>query len=180
MLELVKRATRRLSAPWERRWEKTRLAPLYSPDDGDLSLDRHLHEALSWLKRAQDAGTDRGVSYGVHFGQEFDLSYPETTGYICQTFVEQEELTGDEDLLDRAVAMGDWEIAVQLPEGAVMGGKFNLEPTPAVFNTGMVLLGWSALIRRTGLERFTCGITFPASCRGSTACCRLARIHPRA
>jgi hypothetical protein len=50
--------------------------------------------------------------------------------------------------------MGDWEIAVQLPEGAVMGGKFNTAPTPAVFNTGMVLLGWSALISRTGEERF--------------------------
>jgi hypothetical protein len=50
--------------------------------------------------------------------------------------------------------MADWEIAIQLPDGAVMGGKFNLQPTPAVFNTGMVLLGWSALIRRTGEERF--------------------------
>ena len=35
-----------------------------------------------------------------------------------------------------------------------MGGRFNSNPTPAVFNTGMVLLGWSALIRRTGEARF--------------------------
>ena len=154
MLDLVKRATRKLSAPWERRQERIRLAPLYSPDEGDLNLERHLDEALAWLKRAQDAGSDRGVSYGVYFGQDFDLSYPETTGYICQTFVELEELTGDADLLARAMAMGDWEIAIQLHDGAVMGGKLNSEPTPAVFNTGMVLLGWSALIHRTGLERF--------------------------
>lgn len=139
---------------WEHGQQRIRLAPLYLPDASDLDLQRHLHEAMQWLMRAQDAGPDRGVSYGVFFGQDFDVSYPETTGYICRTFVEQERLTGDAGLLERAVAMADWEIAIQLPEGAVMGGKFNTEPTPAVFNTGMVLLGWSALIQRTGEDRF--------------------------
>jgi hypothetical protein len=119
-----------------------------------LDPARHLREAIEWLKRAQDAGVDRGVSYGVFFGNDFDVSYPETTGYICSTFVEQERRTGDGNLLSRAIEMGDWEIAVQLADGAVMGGKFNTAPTPAVFNTGMVLLGWSALITRTGEERF--------------------------
>jgi hypothetical protein len=127
---------------------------LYAPDAGDLDATRHVREIIDWLKRAQDAGVDRGVSYGVRFGDDFDVSYPETTGYICSSFVEQEGLTGESELLTRAIEMGDWEIAVQLPEGAVMGGKFNTSPTPAVFNTGMVLLGWSALILRTGEERF--------------------------
>lgn len=134
--------------------QRAQLAPLYSPDPNDLDLHHHLDEAIEWLKRAQDAGLDRGVSYGVIFGQDFDVSYPETTGYICQTFVEQEKSTGDAELLERAVEMADWEIAIQLPEGAVMGGKLNTQPTPAVFNTGMVLLGWSALIHRTGKDRF--------------------------
>lgn len=134
--------------------QRAQLAPLYSPDTNDLDLHHHLDEAMEWLKRAQDAGLDRGVSYGVIFGQDFDVSYPETTGYICQTFVEQEKSTGDAELLERAVEMADWEIAIQLPEGAVMGGTLNTQPTPAVFNTGMVLLGWSALIRRTGKDRF--------------------------
>jgi hypothetical protein len=154
MFDLVKKAMRKLSAKRERSRERVRLAPLYSPDEDDLDLERHLQEAVGWLKRAQDSGPDRGVSYGVRFGGDFDASYPETTGYICQTFVEQGELAGDTDLLTRAIEMADWEIAIQLPDGAVMGGKFNLQPTPAVFNTGMVLLGWSALIRRTGEERF--------------------------
>lgn len=143
-----------LVQPWGHRRQRVRLSPLYLPDVNDLDLQRHLHEAMEWLKRAQDAGSDRGVSYGVMFGQDFDVSYPETTGYICRTFIEQEQLTGDVDLLERAVAMGDWEIAIQLPEGGVMAGKLNPRPTPAVFNTGMVLLGWSALIQRTGEERF--------------------------
>ena len=134
--------------------ENRALSALYSPEPGDLDRARHLRGALDWLMRAQDAGSDRGVSYGVRFGAAFDVSYPETTGYICRTFVEQSELTGDRRLLERAIEMGDWEIAIQMPEGAVMGGKLNSHPKPAVFNTGMVLLGWSALIHRTGEARF--------------------------
>jgi hypothetical protein len=114
---------------------------------------------MEWLKRAQDAGVDRGVSYGVLFGRDFDVSYPETTGYICSTFLDQERVSGDGDLLRRAIEMGDWEISIQLPDGAVMGGKVNPAPTPAVFNTGMVLLGWSALIHRTHEQRFKSAAT---------------------
>jgi hypothetical protein len=155
MFSPLERIERRLVRKWEYEREKRALSPLYSPDPTDLDQTRHLNEAMNWLRRAQDAGSDRGVSYGCDFGQDFQVSYPETTGYICQTFVEQEQLTGDSDLLRRAIEMGDWEIAVQLPEGAVMGGKYTqTNPTPAVFNTGMVLLGWSGLIRRTGEERF--------------------------
>ena len=50
--------------------------------------------------------------------------------------------------------MGDWEIEVQLPSGAVMGGMVNQTPTPAVFNTGQVLLGWTALFAATGEHRY--------------------------
>lgn len=106
--------------------------------------------------RAQDAGTDAGVSYGVAFGRDYDISYPETTGYICQTFIQQGEARKDEDLIQRAVAMADWEIEIQLESGAVMGGKVSQHPTPAVFNTGMVLLGWSAVARLLQEERHQC------------------------
>ena len=157
MLNML-RTGKRAATAWLRtsreRGRRMRLASLYAPDEHNLERSPHISEAVEWLKRAQDAGTDRGVAYGVLFGEDFDSSYPETTGYICQTFVEQASRTGDEDLLRRAIDMGDWEIAVQLPEGAVMGGKVNPAPTPAVFNTGMVLLGWSALISQTGEARF--------------------------
>ena len=154
MVGIAGKVGRKLSQILEHRRERAELSPLYAPDPTDLDRRRHLDEAMAWLKRAQDAGSDRGVAYGVRFGQDFDVSYPETTGYVCQTFVEQEALTGDAALLERAIAMADWEIDIQLPDGAVMGGKYNTEPTPAVFNTGMVLLGWAALIRRTDEERF--------------------------
>jgi hypothetical protein len=154
MLLFLKKATRGVLLLAERHLERRRLASLYTPDPTNLDLHSHFHAAVDWLKRGQDAGLDRGVAYGTYFGKSFDVSYPETTGYICQTFVELEGSTGESELLDRAVEMGDWEIDIQLPDGSVMGGKFNLDPTPAIFNTGMVLLGWSALIRRTGEARF--------------------------
>ena len=131
------------------------LAPLYAPDPQDVNLDRHLAEAIAWIKRAQDAGTDRGVSYGARFGGDFTASYPETTGYIIQTFVEQFLITGDADFLNRAIEMGDWEIDIQMDSGAVRGGRMSAEaPTPALFNTGMVLLGWCALAQVTGFDRY--------------------------
>jgi hypothetical protein len=154
MVGIAGKVGRKLNQMLEQRRERVELSPLYAPDPSDLDRRRHLNEAMAWLERAQDAGSDRGVAYGVRFGQEFDVSYPETTGYVCQTFVDQEQLTGNADLLRRAIEMADWEIDIQLPNGAVMGGKYNTQPTPAVFNTGMVLLGWASLVRRTGEERF--------------------------
>jgi len=152
-VNLIRKIVRRTQSGWDHYLETRRLAPLYSPDPVNLDLEAHLSAALDWLKRAQDAGNDRGVSYGVRFGSDFEVSYPETTGYICQTFVKMSQRTGDDELLKRAVEMGHWEADVQLPDGAVMGGKFNENPTPAVFNTGMVLLGWSALVRATADDR---------------------------
>lgn len=134
--------------------DRRKFGPLYNPDPNNLDLDQHLSAAIQWMERAQDAGTDRGVAYGVNFGQDWEVSYPETTGYICRTFVNLYRQSGKKEYLDRAIAMGEWEAAIQMAEGAVMGGKFNLNPTPAVFNTGMVLLGWAPLIRVTGDRRF--------------------------
>jgi hypothetical protein len=151
--KLARRTLAKAKHKVEAALEKWQLAGLYSPDPNDLDATRHLEAAVEWLKRAQDAGTDRGVSYGVRFGSDFQESYPETTGYICRTFVELSQRNGDAVLLRRAVEMGEWEVDVQMPSGAVMGGKLNARPTPAVFNTGMVLLGWSALIRAGASER---------------------------
>jgi hypothetical protein len=131
----------------ELRVDRFRRGGLYRPS-GTTDLERHLREAADWLVRAQDAGGNRGVSYGADFGGPFLESYPETTGYIIPTFLTLADQTRDDGFARRAVEMGRWESEVQLPSGAVMGGLLNASPTPAVFNTGMVLLGWSALQAR--------------------------------
>ena len=88
------------------------IANLYLPGEDKTTIDQHISEAMNWLMRAQDAGDNRGISYGVPFGGDFFASYPETTGYICQTFVDQYMLNGDSELLSRAREMADWEAQV--------------------------------------------------------------------
>jgi uncharacterized protein YyaL (SSP411 family) len=134
--------------------DRLRRAHLYHDSHDNIDLERHMREALEWLKRGQDAGTNRGVSYGVDFGGPWEESYPETTGYIIPTFLKLADYYKDESLVARAIEMGRWESDVQMESGAVMGGRLNSNPTPAVFNTGMVLLGWSALYERTADSAF--------------------------
>ena len=105
------------------------MAPLYAPDPANLDIDAHLAAAAEWLTRAQDAGNDRGVTHGVKFGSDFDASYPETTGYVCQTLVILAEKMGKSGLARRPMEMGRWEADIQLTENAVMGGRLNPNPT---------------------------------------------------
>ena len=109
----------------------------------------HIKEAVGWLKRAQDATPDRGVSRGysaawnTYFGgRGWQPSYPETTGYIIPTMFDCADYLRNPDLRGRALQMAEWEIEVQMPNGAVMGGTVNPNPSPAIFNTGQVMLGW--------------------------------------
>ena len=133
--------------------DRLRRGGLYHGAGKEAGIERHIKEAADWLKRAQDAGTNRGVSWGVNFGGPFLESYPETTGYIIPTFLQLADVYHDDDYRRRAIEMGDWESDIQMPTGAVMGGRYNTNPTPAVFNTGMVLLGWAALYEREKTPR---------------------------
>jgi len=134
--------------------ERLRWASLYSAQHTNLDPEVHIREASQWLMRAQDTGSDRGVAYGTQFGGTFQPSYPETTGYIICTFLDLAQAYSEPDYTRRAVEMGLWEADIQMDSGAVMSGKVNPNPKPAVFNSGMVLLGWAALYRKTKDERF--------------------------
>jgi hypothetical protein len=138
--------------------DRLRRGKLYHEAPVNADLERHLREAVLWLQRAQDAGADRGVSYGLDIGGSWEPSYPETTGFIIPTFLKLADAYGDESMVARAVEMGQWECDIQLENGAVMGGPADAPPSPAVFNTGMVLLGWSALYERTREPRFLASI----------------------
>jgi hypothetical protein len=117
--------------------------------------------AVDWLLRAQDATPDDGVSYGYfpcedETGTGWKPSYPETTGYIVPSLLEFADRFGIESVRARALAMAAWEITVQMPSGAVQAGPIRVDsrPSPAVFNTGMVLHGYTAAYRATGEARF--------------------------
>src|SRR2546430_1625582 len=121
-MRLLSRVVRRATKPLRDAADRRRLGRLYGPEPGNVDRVLHLREAIQLLERAQDCGDDRGVSYGTAFGEGFLASYPETTGYIMRTFVELARRCNDPRYLTRACVMADWEIEIQLPSGAVMGG----------------------------------------------------------
>ncbi len=119
--------------------------------------------AVAWLLKAQDATIDRGVSLGyfpcdaaTNGRRGWRPSYPETTGYIIPTLLDYAARFDLPDVRERALEMARWEIGVQMPSGAVQGGPVCPpdRQVPAVFNTGMVLHGYTAAYRATGDAAF--------------------------
>ncbi len=124
-------------------------------DSPSTSADR----AADWLLEAQNATQDDGASYGYFLDKDkmgWRPSYPETTGYIIPTLIEYGHHANDNNIINRAIAMANWESEVQMPSGAVQGGMVTsaAQQKAAVFNTGMVLHGWTAAYRETGKEQF--------------------------
>ncbi|QTA87910.1 Radical SAM domain-containing protein [Desulfonema magnum] len=117
--------------------------------------ETHLSACMQWLIKAQDVNTGGGVSAAYHMdSQRWDVDYPETTGYIIPTFLCYSKLTGDASYRKRAIDMGNWEIAIQSPEGGAGEpvGVYGLRPR--VFNTGQVIIGWVALYAETGDQKY--------------------------
>jgi aminoglycoside N3'-acetyltransferase len=106
-----------------------------------------LHGTLKWLMRAQDSTPDDGVSYGYSLQRGWIASYPETTGYILQTFLKYHEIFGGDEVLERARRMAHWEVDRQLTGGGTPGNSGH-GVVPVAFNTGQVLLGWAGYLRR--------------------------------
>lgn len=107
--------------------------------------------AVEWLLRAQDATADDGVSYGyfpVAEARGWQPSYPETTGYIMTSLLAYARRANQPALVERVARMAHWEAAVQLPSGAVQGGKLTSadRQEPVAFNSGMVLDGFVSLL----------------------------------
>ncbi|MDD2733782.1 MAG: SPASM domain-containing protein [Desulfuromonadaceae bacterium] len=120
-----------------------------------MSDQEHLAACMKWLRHAQDIHPGGGVSALYHMDEErWGVDYPETTGYIIPTFLGYANLTGDAAWRTRALQMGDWEIAIQTPEGGAGEPVGVSGLRPRVFNTGQVLLGWVALYRATNAPRF--------------------------
>jgi uncharacterized protein YyaL (SSP411 family) len=96
---------------------------------------------LDWLKRAQDAAPGGGVAAYYALADGWSAAYPETTGYIIVTCLKAAKRLQDPELALRARRMADWELEVQLPEGAWQSGLVTAPRVPAVFNTGQVIQG---------------------------------------
>lgn len=144
--------------PWRPRhlslvWDSVR-----SSTEPQQDHREHLAAAIDWLCRAQDmrnGQTDAGgVSAGWSFEDGWLPSYPETTGYIIETMLAAAALLQRPDLVDRAQRMIDWELSIQLPDGAFPGHFGEPGSRPVIFNTGQIMHGMVA--GYTQLQRDDC------------------------
>jgi len=108
----------------------------------------HLEGVIDWLCRAQDlrdGAADAGsVSAGWSFEDGWLQGYPETTGYIIETFLAASQVLERPELVERARRMIDWELSIQLPDGAFPGHFGEAGSHPVIFNTGQIMHGMLA------------------------------------
>lgn len=120
----------------------------------------HLRGAIDWLCRAQDARAAASDAGGVAAGWSFEdgwlPGYPETTGYIIETFLAAAPLLGRPGLVERAQRMIDWELSLQRGDGAFPGHFGEPGSHPVIFNQGQImhglLAGYTQLGRRDCLD----------------------------
>ena len=114
----------------------------------------HLAAALDWLCLAQNVRDGRSDAGGVSAGWSFEdgwlPGYPETTGYIIETFIEAAEALKRPDLIGRAHRMIDWELTLQHADGAFPGHYGEPGSKPVIFNTGQIIHGLLAGYLRLG------------------------------
>ena len=108
----------------------------------------HLRGVIDWLCRAQDARNGKSDAGGVSAGWGFEHgwlpSYPETSGYIVETFIAAASTLDRPDLLARANRIIDWELSIQHRDGAFPGHFGEPGSRPVIFNTGQIMHGMLA------------------------------------
>jgi hypothetical protein len=105
----------------------------------------HLQGAIDWLCRAQDVREGKGDAGGVAAGWSFEdgwlPGYPETTGYIIETFLAAAPVLQRPELVQRAQRMIDWELSLQAADGAFPGHFGEPGSHPVIFNQGQIMHG---------------------------------------
>jgi hypothetical protein len=143
--------------PWRPRHARLILADVAKRDSQEQQPHAvHLAAAIDWLCRAQDVREGQADAGGVSAGWSFEdgwlPSYPETTGYIIETFLAAAKLLNRPDLVDRAQRMIDWELKLQQPDGAFPGHFGEPGSHPVIFNQGQILHGMIAGYTQLGRE----------------------------
>jgi rhamnogalacturonyl hydrolase YesR len=115
------------------------------------SNDIHIREAMNWLLRAQNMTSDHGVSEAFHMYHGWLPSYPETTGYIIETFLDYYQFTEETIFRDRALDMANWLISIQYQDGAFPDSYFK---NKMVFDTGQILFGLVRAYEETKEDKY--------------------------
>ena len=104
-------------------------------------------QGLLWLGTAQDHSVSHDGGVARHFSVKkgWSTSYPETTGYIVATMLDGSHDPDPGQSQRRAIAMLNWLVSIQFPDGGFQGGMIDQTPrVPVTFNTGQILIGLAA------------------------------------
>lgn len=130
---------------WNPRHIQLIVSDLVKPNQTTHDHNTHLKATINWLCRAQDTRNNEvdkgGVSAGWSFEDGWLPSYPETSGYIVETFVTASELLEQPELLSRANNILDWELSIQNQDGSFPGHFGEAGSKPVIFNTGQIMHG---------------------------------------
>lgn len=120
------------------------------------SIATHLEAAAQWILRAQAATADGGAAHSYDVRRRKWLApYPETSGYLIPTLYDYALHFDRPQYREAARRMAQWEVEVQMEDGAVRAGTMDAEVlAPTIFNTGQVLFGLARAAQETGAPCF--------------------------
>jgi hypothetical protein len=121
----------------------------------DPGIETSVTAALDWLGTAQDSSlsSDGGIARDYSLVSGWRASYPEPSGYIVPTLVRGLPGRANEVSRERARAVLDWLVSIQLDSGGFQGGVIGQTPVvPVTFNTGQILIGLACGVRELGDE----------------------------
>lgn len=114
--------------------------------------------ALRWLLVAQSNSSNEGSGFDRAFtltDLRWELPYPETTGYIIPTLLNCIVNHSNIALNQAAHDAGEWLAFTQFENGAICSKQWTgSNVLPSVFNTGMGLHGFLALLAKDGNQKF--------------------------
>ena len=121
----------------------------------DPGIETSVTAALDWLGAAQDnsLSSDGGIARDYSLVSGWRASYPETSGYIVPTLLRGVPGRANDVSRERARAVLDWLVSIQLDGGGFQGGVIGQTPVvPVTFNTGQILIGLACGVREIGDE----------------------------
>ena len=119
----------------------------------DPGIETSVTAALDWLGSAQDnsLSNDGGIARDYSLVSGWRASYPETSGYIVPTLLRGLPGRTNQVPRERARAVLDWLVSIQLDGGGFQGGVIGQTPVvPVTFNTGQILIGLASGVRELG------------------------------
>jgi hypothetical protein len=107
---------------------------------------RHLSAGADWLKTSIAVCGGQASSKGYRFARGWMPPYPETTGYIIPTLLNLGDAMDDTAFHETAERLGHWLTTIQRSDGGLSAYELGTGHDADVFDTGMILLGFNALL----------------------------------